>query len=122
MVQHSTADSLSATFAPLADTPRRPMRARRGCGGRSVTALAGAFDSSMPARPGHLRVRERAGLIARSREAQWRPCRPQPAPLKEVADWAEHYRAMWEQRFDRLDTYLNQLQKKETSHGRKRRR
>ena len=122
MVQHVSSDSLSATFAALADPTRRAILARLASGECSVTALAEPFDMSMPAVSKHLRVLERAGLIARGREAQWRPCRLEPAPLKEVADWAEHYRAMWEQRFDRLDTYLNQLQKKETSHGRKRRR
>ena len=78
----------------------------------------------MPAVSKHLRVLERAGLIARGREAQWRPCRIEPAPIKEVADWAERYRALWDARFDRLDTYLQQLQKptKETRHARKPRR
>ena len=122
MVQHAVADTLSTTFAALADPTRRAILARLASGECTVTALAEPFDMSMPAVSKHLRVLERAGLIARGREAQWRPCRLEPGPLKEVADWAEHYRATWEQRFDRLDTYLNHLQKKETSHGRKRRR
>ena len=77
---------------------------------------------SMPAVSKHLRVLERAGLIARRREAQWRPCRIEAAPLKEVADWTEHYRHIWEERLDRLDTYLQELKAKEKSHGRKQRR
>ena len=76
---------------------------------------------SMPAVSKHLRVLERAGLIARGRDAQWRPCRLQPAPLKDVADWAERYRAIWEQRFNRLDHYLQELKAKERKHGRKQR-
>jgi DNA-binding transcriptional ArsR family regulator len=76
---------------------------------------------SMPAVSKHLRVLERAGLIARGREAQWRPCRLEAAPLKEVADWAERYRAIWEQRFDRLESYVQELKAKETKDGRKQR-
>ena len=106
-----TADHLSTTFAALAS------------GECSVTELAEPFAMSMPAVSKHLRVLERAGLIARGREAQWRPCRLEPAPLREVADWAEGYRAIWEQRLDRLDTYLQQLKKrnKEKKHVRQRR-
>ena len=117
-------DQLSTTFAALADPTRRAILARLALGECSVTALAEPFDMSMPAVSKHLRVLERAGLIARGREAQWRPCRIEAAPLKEVADWAERYRALWEARFDRLDTYLQQLQKptKETRHARKSRR
>ena len=122
MVQQAAADSLSATFAALADPTRRAILARLASGECSVTALAEPFDMSMPAVSKHLRVLERAGLIARGREAQWRPCRLEPAPLKEVAEWAERYRAIWEQRFDRLDTYLKELETREKKNGRKRRR
>jgi DNA-binding transcriptional ArsR family regulator len=86
-----------------------------------VTELAEPFEMSMPAVSKHLRVLERAGLIARRREAQWRPCRIEARPLKEVADWADRYRHIWEQRLDRLDVYLQELQAKEKNHGRKKR-
>jgi DNA-binding transcriptional ArsR family regulator len=115
-----TADSLSTTFAALADPTRRAILARLASGQCSVTELAAPFEMSLPAVSKHLRVLERAGLIARGREAQWRPCTIQAAPLKEVAEWAERYRAIWEQRLDRLDTYLQELTAKETRHGRKR--
>ena len=114
-------DQLSTTFAALADPTRRAILARLVSGERSVTELAEPFDMSLPAVSKHLRVLERAGLIARGREAQWRPCRLEAGPLKEVADWAEHYRAIWEQRFDRLETYLQQLKAKEKRHGRRKR-
>src|ERR1700722_4389416 len=100
------ADSLSATFAALADPTRRAILARLRAGECSVTNLAAPFDMTMPAVSKHLRVLERAGLIARRREAQWRHCRIEAAPLKEVADWAERYRHIWEERLDRLDQYL----------------
>jgi DNA-binding transcriptional ArsR family regulator len=116
------ADQLSTTFAALADPTRRAILARLASGECSVTELAEPFEMSMPAVSKHLRVLERAGLIARGREAQWRPCRLRPAPLKGVADWTERYRAIWEQRLDRLDTYLQELQKKEKTHGRQQRR
>src|SRR5437868_8481790 len=112
-------DRLSATFAALADPTRRAILARLAAGECSVTELAAPFDMSMPAVSKHLRVLERAGLIARRTEAQRRPCRIEAAPLKEVADWAEEYRHIWEQRLDRLGSYLQHLQKKEKSHGRK---
>ena len=112
-------DQLSTTFAALADPTRRAILARLASGERSVTELAEPFEMSLPAVSKHLRVLERAGLIARGREAQWRPCRLEPAPLKHVADWTERYRAIWEKRFDRLDTYLHQLKAKEKTHGRK---
>src|SRR6478609_3806288 len=99
-------DPLDATFAALADPTRRAILARLASGECSVTELAGPFEMSMPAVSKHLRVLERAGLIARRREAQWRHCRIDASPLKEVADWAERYRHMWEARLDRLDTYL----------------
>ena len=116
-----TSDQLSATFAALADPTRRAILARLASGACSVTELAEPFEMSMPAVSKHLRVLERAGLIARGREAQWRPCRLRAAPLKDVADWAERYRHIWEQRLDRLDVYLQQLQAKEKKHGRKQR-
>ena len=115
-------DQLSTTFAALADPTRRAILARLVSGECSVTELAEPFDMSMPAVSKHLRVLERAGLIARGREAQWRPCRIEPAPLKEVADWAEHYRHIWEARLDRLDQYLQELKIKEKKHGRQQRR
>src|SRR5512138_159011 len=96
-------DRLSTTFAALADPTRRAILARLSTGECSVTELAVPFDMSLPAVSKHLRVLERAGLIARGREAQWRPCRLRPAPLKEVSEWIEQYREMWEQRLDRLD-------------------
>ena len=117
-----TTDQLSHTFAALADPTRRAILARLASGQCSVTELAEPFDMSLPAVSKHLRVLERAGLISRGREAQWRPCRIDPAPLKQVADWAEHYRALWEARLDRLDTYLQHLTHKEKRHGRNRRR
>ena len=112
-------DQLSTTFAALADPTRRAILARLVTGEFSVTELAEPVDMSMPAVWKHLQVLERAGLIARGREAQWRPCRIEAGPLKEVADWAEHYRHIWEQRLDRLDNYLQELQQKEKSLGRK---
>lgn len=115
-------DQLSTTFAALADPTRRAILAKLALGERSVTELAEPFEMSMPAVSKHLRVLERAGLIARGREAQWRPCRIDAAPLKHVAEWAEQYRAIWEARLDRLDTYLQQLQTKEKKHARKHRR
>ena len=115
-------DHLSTTFAALADPTRRAILARLAGGECSVTELAEPFEMSMPAVSKHLRVLERAGLIARGREAQWRPCRIQADPIKEVAEWAERYRAIWEARFDRLDTYLKQINTKEKKHARKQRR
>src|SRR3984893_2172203 len=109
-------DRLSATFAALADPTRRAILARLLTGERSVTELAEPFEMSMPAVSKHLRVLERAGLIARRKEAQWRPCRIDGGPLKEVADWTEHYRHIWEDRLDRLGTYLQQLKSKEKNH------
>src|SRR5688572_30982103 len=111
-------DALSATFAALADPTRRAILARLALGERSVTELAEPFEMSMPAVSKHLRVLERAGLIVRRRDAQWRRCRIEAAPIKSVVDWAEHYRHIWEQRFDRLDAYLQELQAKEQGHGR----
>jgi DNA-binding transcriptional ArsR family regulator len=116
-------DQLSATFAALADPTRRAILARLASGECSVTELAEPFEMSMPAVSKHLRVLERAGLVARRREAQWRPCRIEAGPLREVAEWTEHYRRLWEERLDRLDTYLQQLKSKERKHhGRRQRR
>ena len=115
-------DHLSTTFAALADPTRRAILARLATGECSVTELAEPFDMSMPAVSKHLQVLERAGLIARRHEAQWRHCRIDARRLKEVSDWAERYRHIWEQRLDRLDTYLNELQSKEKTHGRQPRR
>ncbi len=112
-------DQLSTTFAALADPTRRAILARLTSGEASVTELAKPFKMSMPAISKHLKVLEHAGLIQRSREAQWRPCRLEAAPLKEVSDWTERYRRFWEERFDRLDEYLAELQKEEKKHGRK---
>ena len=106
----ASADPLSATFSALADPTRRAILARLVDGEAPVTELAAPFDMSMPAVSKHLKVLERAGLIERSRHAQWRPCRLAPAPLKEVADWVERYRQLWEERLDRLDDYLSELQ------------
>ena len=109
-------DSLSLTFAALADPTRRAILARLAQGEASVAELAAPFAMSQPAISKHLKVLERAGLIARGREAQWRPCRLEASPLKEVADWLEGYRRFWEQsqeRYQRLDHYLRQAQGKE---------
>ena len=113
-------DRLSATFAALADPTRRAILARLVLGETSVGDLAKPFNISGPAISKHLKVLERAGLIARSREAQWRPCRIEPRALKSVDDWLERYRRFWEERFDRLDEYLRELQAKEKKRGRKR--
>jgi DNA-binding transcriptional ArsR family regulator len=115
-------DSLSATFAALADPTRRAILARLVSGEASVTELAAPFEMSMPAISKHLKVLEHAGLIARGREAQWRPCRLEAAPLKDIADWVSHYKRFWEQSFDRLDDYLRELKKKEKKDGRKQRK
>jgi DNA-binding transcriptional ArsR family regulator len=112
-------DRLSATFAALADPTRRAILARLVLGETSVGDLAKPFDISGPAISKHLKVLERAGLIARSREAQWRPCRIEPRALKSVDDWLERYRRFWEERFDRLDEYLRELQAREKKRGRK---
>lgn len=105
-----TTDALSTTFFALADPTRRSILARLADGEASVTELAEPFAMSLPAISRHLKVLERAGLISRSREAQWRPCRFEAAPLKEAEDWIERYRRLWEERFDRLDDYLRELQ------------
>jgi len=115
-----TQDRLSATFTALADPTRRAILARLAAGEASVTDLGRPFRMSLPAVCKHLRVLENAGLIARRANAQWRPRRLRPGPLKEVARWIEHYRRFWEQSFDRLEDYLKTVQGKEKPRGRKR--
>lgn len=109
-------DTLSITFGALADPTRRAILARLARGAATVKELAAPFSMSGPAVSKHLRVLERAGLIARGREAQWRPCRLEAAPLKEVAEWADGYRRFWDESFQRLDEYLRQLQGQESEH------
>jgi DNA-binding transcriptional ArsR family regulator len=106
-----TPDHLSTTLSALADPTRRAILARLAAGEASVKKLAEPFAMSLPAVSKHLKVLEHAGLITRTREAQWRPCRIAPAPLKDVASWLEQYRRLWEERFDRLDDYLKEIQK-----------
>jgi DNA-binding transcriptional ArsR family regulator len=112
-------DRLSTTFAALADPTRRAILARLASGETSVLELAEPFDISLPAVSRHLKVLERAGLITRGRDAQWRPCQLEAGPLKGVADWVERYRSFWEQSFDRLEDYLSELQSKEKKLGRR---
>ena len=111
-----SADHLSATFAALADPTRRAILARLAAGESSVTEIARPFAISLPAITKHLKVLERSGLITRSRDAQWRPCRLEAGPMKEAVDWLQHYRRHWEESFDRLDEYLKLLQSKENKH------
>ncbi len=115
----TTRDPLSATFAALADPTRRAILARLVEGDAPVTELAEPFEMSLPAVSKHLKVLERAHLIERSRHAQWRPCRLAPEPLKEVADWVGRYRRLWEERLDRLDDYLSELQGNSASRRRR---
>ena len=124
-------DTLSSTFAALADPTRRAILARLASGEASVTELAEPFDMSMPAISKHLKVLERAGVISRGRDAQWRPCRLSAAPLRDVAEWVGKYRSFWEASFNRLDDYLVELKKtelksaelkKEQNHARKHRK
>ena len=112
-------DQLSTTFAALADPTRRAILARLSTGEASVTELAEPFEMSMPAISKHLKVLERAGLIVRGREAQWRPCRLEAAPLKDVAEWVKRYQRFWEQRFDNLDAYLRELKARDAAQGRR---
>jgi DNA-binding transcriptional ArsR family regulator len=111
--------TLDATFSALADPTRRAILARLALGETSVMELAKPFDMSLPAVSKHLKVLERAGLIARGREAQWRPCRLAAGPLKDAADWLDHYRRFWDETFDRLEDYLRELQKKDDNNGKK---
>jgi DNA-binding transcriptional ArsR family regulator len=110
-------DHLTTTFAALADPTRRAILARLSTGEATVNELAEPFAISLPAISRHLKVLERAGLISRGRDAQWRPCRISPEPLKEVSDWLENYRQFWEGRFERLDEYLDKLQRKDVDDG-----
>ena len=123
-------DRLDRTFAALADPTRRAILARLSAGEASVTELAAPFDMTLPGVSKHLKVLERAGLIARGRERQWRPARLEAGPIKEIAEWTERYRRFWEESYDRLDEYLDELkgrgpgegtrQRKEKGDGRKR--
>ena len=110
-------DRLSDTFSALADPTRRAILARLAHGKASVTELAKPFQMSGPWLSKHLKVLERAGLITRGREAQWRPCQLDAGPLKDATDWLEHYRRFWSESFDRLDVYLQDLQAKEDDDG-----
>jgi DNA-binding transcriptional ArsR family regulator len=116
------ADPLSTTLSALADPTRRAILARLASGEATVTELAEPFEISLPAVSKHLKVLARAGLIARGRAAQWRPCRLEAAPLKDAADWIEHYRRFWEESFDRLDEYLKEVQAGKKPGSKKRRR
>ncbi|HET7710402.1 MAG TPA: metalloregulator ArsR/SmtB family transcription factor [Thermoanaerobaculia bacterium] len=115
-------DPLSSTFGALADPTRRAILARLVEGEASVTELAEPFDMSLPAISKHLKVLEHAGLISRGRDAQWRPCRLDAGPLREVDAWIGRYRRFWEESFDRLDAYLQELKKKEKTNARKSKR
>jgi DNA-binding transcriptional ArsR family regulator len=110
--QHTSQDRLDATFSALADPTRRAILARLASGETSVSELAEPFEMSMPAISKHLKVLQRAGLIERGREAQWRPCRLSAGPLKDASDWLDRYRRFWEESLDRLDVYLRELQKR----------
>ena len=110
-------DALSATFAALSDPTRRAILARLALGETTVSELAEPFSMSLPAVSKHLKVLERAGLISRSRTAQWRPCRLEAGPLRDLSGWLESYRRFWDESFDRLDEYLAQLQRKGAAHG-----
>ena len=112
-------DHLNATFAALADPTRRAILARLASGEANVTELAKPFDMTQPAISKHLKVLEHAGLISRSREAQSRPCRLEASRLKEATEWMERYRRFWEESFDRLDLYLDELKKKEKTNARR---
>jgi DNA-binding transcriptional ArsR family regulator len=115
-------DPLSTTLSALADPTRRAILARLALGEATVTELAEPFPMSLPAVSKHLKVLQRAGLIARGREAQWRPCRLEAAPLKDAAEWIEHYRRFWEESLDRLDEYLKEVQAAKKPGPNKRRR
>jgi DNA-binding transcriptional ArsR family regulator len=106
----SVAERLDRTFGALADPTRRAILARLAKGEASVTELAEPFEMSLPAVSKHLKVLERAGLVSRGRERQWRPARLRATPIKEVAEWTDRYRRFWDERYDRLDEYLDELQ------------
>ena len=112
-----TTDQLSATFSALADPTRRAILSRLAAGEASVQELSRPFDMSLPAVSKHLKVLQRAGLVEQGRRAQWRPCRINAEPLKDAADWVEQYRALWEERFDRLEEYLQELKQKAEEGG-----
>jgi DNA-binding transcriptional ArsR family regulator len=114
-------DQLSTTFAALSDPTRRAILARLARGETSVKELSEPFAISAPSITKHLKVLERAGLVSRSREAQWRPCRLEAAPLRAISEWVENYRQFWEEKFNSLDHYLSGLQKKEKRHARRKR-
>jgi DNA-binding transcriptional ArsR family regulator len=118
----SVADRLDRTFGALADPTRRAILARLAKGEASVTELAEPFEMSLPAVSKHLKVLERAGLVSRGRERQWRPARLRATPLKEVAEWTDPYRRFWEERYDRLDGYLDELQGRGRGRGRGKRK
>lgn len=111
-----SAERLDAIFMALADPTRRAILARLATGEASVKELAKPFDMTLPAVTKHLKVLERAGLISRAREAQWRPCRLEAKPLQEVADWVEQYRRYWDESLDRLEEYLRTLQERDKGH------
>ncbi|WP_433969208.1 ArsR/SmtB family transcription factor [Tunturiibacter gelidiferens] len=113
VVNKDMTDQITSTFSALADPTRRAILARLALGETSVTEIAAPFEMSMPAISRHLKVLEKAGLISRGREAQWRPCKLKAEPLKQAADWLDEYRRFWEESFDRLDEYLKTLQTKE---------
>ena len=112
-----TTDKLSTTFSALADPTRRAILGKLSRGEKSVTELAKPFKMSLPAVSKHLKVLEHAGLVSRGRERQWRPARLRAAPLKDVADWTDRYRRFWDERYDRLDEYLDELQGRGRGHG-----
>ena len=114
-----TNDELSSTFAALADPTRRAILARLAKGEATVNELAEPFHLKLPTVSKHLKVLQQAGLIIQGRKAQWRPCRLETAPLKEVANWVDGYRKIWDERFERLDAYLTELQEREKPRGRK---
>jgi DNA-binding transcriptional ArsR family regulator len=117
VIREMSPDRLSTTYAALADPTRRAILARLASGEASVTELAEPFDMSLPAVSKHLKVLERAGLIARGRRAQWRPCRLAPGPLKDAADWLDNYRRFWEESFIRLDQYLGEVKREKPQDG-----
>ena len=121
-MQTVTPDPLSATFSALADPTRRAILERLAAGDASVNELAQPFAMSLPGISKHLKVLERAGLITRGREAQWRPCKLEPQALKGVDEWLDRYRKLWEERFDRLDEYLRELQAQQGKDGKEKKR
>jgi DNA-binding transcriptional ArsR family regulator len=114
-----TSRQLDLTFSALSDPTRRAILSMLASGEKSVTELAEPFRMTLPAVSKHLKVLQHAGLVSQSREAQWRPCRLEAKPLKDAAEWIEHYRRYWEESFNRLDDYLREVQSKEKKHGRK---